>query len=133
CPSIEDKIVKFPNAARHQVFLEPEGLETRELYVNGLSTSMPLEVQLEMVRSLPGMASARMTKAGYAIEYDYFPPHQLRPSLELKALQGLFLAGQVNGTTGYEEAAGQGVIAGANAAFYARGEEPLVLGRDQAF
>jgi tRNA uridine 5-carboxymethylaminomethyl modification enzyme len=133
CPSIEDKIVKFPDAARHQVFLEPEGLDTHELYVNGLSTSLPADVQLRMLRSVPGLERARITKVGYAIEYDYYPPHQLRPTLESKALDGLFLAGQVNGTTGYEEAAGQGVVAGANAAFAALGAEPLVLERDQAF
>ncbi len=133
CPSIEDKIVKFPGATRHQVFLEPEGLETEEMYVNGLSTSLPVDVQDAMIRTLPGLGEARMTKMGYAIEYDYFPPHQLRPTLELKAANGLFLAGQVNGTTGYEEAAGQGIIAGANAAFQVKGEEPLVLGRDEAF
>ncbi|MDB4950876.1 MAG: gidA [Gemmatimonadetes bacterium] len=133
CPSIEDKIVKFPDATRHQVFLEPEGLETHELYVNGLSTSLPADVQLRMLRSVPGMEHARITKVGYAIEYDYYPPHQLRATLESKALDGLFLAGQVNGTTGYEEAAGQGVVAGANAAFAAHGADPLILERDEAF
>jgi tRNA uridine 5-carboxymethylaminomethyl modification enzyme len=133
CPSIEDKIVKFPDAARHQVFLEPEGLQTNEVYVNGLSTSLPIDIQLEMLRSLPGLADVRMTKMGYAIEYDYYPPHQLKPTLESKAIDGLFLAGQVNGTTGYEEAAGQGVVAGANAALQVLGKAPLVLERDEAF
>ena len=133
CPSIEDKVVRFPDAPRHQVFLEPEGLDTSELYVNGLSTSMPPDVQLTFLRTLPGLTDVRMTKAGYAIEYDYFPPHQLRHTLELKNVPGLFLAGQVNGTTGYEEAAGQGVVAGMNAALRVLGQEPIVLERDQAY
>ena len=133
CPSIEDKIVRFPNARRHQVFLEPEGLQTTELYVNGLSTSLPADVQLAFLRTLPGLSDVRMTKVGYAIEYDYFPPHQLRHTLELKHVPGLFFAGQVNGTTGYEEAAGQGIVAGINAALAVRGEEPFVLERDQAY
>jgi tRNA uridine 5-carboxymethylaminomethyl modification enzyme len=133
CPSIEDKIVKFPDAPRHQIFLEPEGLDTREMYVNGLSTSLPADVQERMLRSIPGLENVRMTKVGYAIEYDYYPPHQLLPTLESKALPGLFLAGQVNGTTGYEEAAGQGVVAGANAALAVLDREPLILERDQAF
>ncbi|MEM7417437.1 MAG: tRNA uridine-5-carboxymethylaminomethyl(34) synthesis enzyme MnmG [Gemmatimonadota bacterium] len=133
CPSIEDKVVRFPNAPRHQVFLEPEGLETTELYVNGLSTSLPADVQLEFLRTIPGLEEVRMTKVGYAIEYDFFPPHQLRHTLELRTVPGLFLAGQVNGTTGYEEAAGQGVIAGINAAMRALGKEPFVLERDEAY
>jgi len=133
CPSIEDKILRFPDAPRHQVFLEPEGLQTTELYVNGLSTSLPAEVQLDFLRTLPGMADVRMTKIGYAIEYDYFPPHQLRHTLELKDVPGLYFAGQVNGTTGYEEAAGQGIVAGINAALRVRGEEPFILERDQAY
>jgi len=133
CPSVEDKIVKFPNAARHQVFLEPEGLDTHELYVNGLSTSLPVHVQLELLRAVPGLEAAKMTRPGYAIEYDYYPPDQLTPWLETKAVERLFFAGQINGTTGYEEAAGQGVVAGLNAVRRLRGEEPVVFGRDDAY
>ena len=133
CPSIEDKIVKFPDAERHQVFLEPEGLDTAEMYVNGLSTSLPPQVQLEFLRTVPGLEKVRMTRPGYAIEYDYYPPTQLSPTLEYREIEGFFLAGQVNGTTGYEEAAGQGAVAGINAAARALGREPLVLRRDEAF
>ncbi len=133
CPSIEDKVVRFPNARRHQVFLEPEGLNTTELYVNGLSTSLPPDVQLQLLRSIPGLEDACMTRVGYAIEYDYFPPHQLRHSLEVRELEGLFFAGQINGTTGYEEAAAQGVVAGVNAALRTQGRGPWVLERDQAY
>jgi tRNA uridine 5-carboxymethylaminomethyl modification enzyme len=133
CPSVEDKVVKFPDAERHQVFLEPEGLHTVELYVNGLSTSLPAPVQERFLRTVPGLKDARMTRAGYAIEYDYYPPDQLTPWLEVKAVQHLFFAGQINGTTGYEEAAGQGAVAGLNAVRRLRGEEPVVLGRDDAY
>jgi tRNA uridine 5-carboxymethylaminomethyl modification enzyme len=124
--------VKFPEAERHQVFLEPEGLDTAELYVNGLSTSLPADVQQAMLRAVSGLEAARMTRAGYAIEYDYLPPTQLTATLEVKGISGLYFAGQVNGTTGYEEAAGQGVVAGANAALAAKGRDPLVLRRDEA-
>ena len=133
CPSVEDKVVKFPDAKRHQVFLEPEGLDTTELYVNGLSTSLPVRVQLEFLRAVPGLEGARMTRPGYAIEYDYYPPTQLTPWLETRAIEHLFFAGQINGTTGYEEAAGQGAVAGINAARRIRGQEPVVLGRDDAY
>src|SRR6266852_6248849 len=133
CPSVEDKIVKFPDAKRHQVFLEPEGLDTQELYVNGLSTSLPVSVQLEFLHAVPGLEHARLTRAGYAIEYDYYPPNQLTPWLETKMVERLFFAGQINGTTGYEEAAGQGVVAGINAARRIRGDEPVVFGRDDAY
>ena len=133
CPSVEDKIVKFPEAKRHQVFLEPEGLDTHELYVNGLSTSLPVPVQLEFLRAVPGLERAKMTRPGYAIEYDYYPPTQLTPWLETKAVEHLFFAGQINGTTGYEEAGGQGVVAGINAVRRIRGAEPVILGRDDAY
>lgn len=133
CPSIEDKVVRFPDAERHKVYLEPEGLHSRELYVNGLSTSLPPEVQEAFIRTVPGLSEARITRFGYAIEYDYAPPEQLRHTLELRAVPGLFLAGQINGTTGYEEAAGQGILAGANAALQVRGEGSLELERDEAY
>jgi tRNA uridine 5-carboxymethylaminomethyl modification enzyme len=133
CPSVEDKVVKFPNADRHQLFLEPEGHDTTELYVNGLSTSLPATIQLEMLRSVRGLESVAMTRAGYAIEYDYCPPTQLDATLQVKAMRGLFFAGQINGTTGYEEAAGQGVIAGLNAARFVRGVTPVVLGRETSY
>jgi tRNA uridine 5-carboxymethylaminomethyl modification enzyme len=133
CPSVEDKVVKFPQAERHQIFLEPEGLDTTELYVNGLSTSLPAPVQLSVLRTVPGLADVRMTRAGYAIEYDYFPPTQLDPSFRVKAFSGLFFAGQINGTTGYEEAAGQGVIAGLNAGLASLGRPPVYLGRETSY
>jgi tRNA uridine 5-carboxymethylaminomethyl modification enzyme len=133
CPSVEDKIVKFPAADRHQLFLEPEGHDTSELYVNGLSTSLPAPVQLDVLHSVPGLENARMTRAGYAIEYDYYPPTQLDATLQVKALGGLFFAGQINGTTGYEEAAGQGVVAGLNAARRALGHAGLTLGRESSY
>lgn len=133
CPSVEDKVVKFPDAERHQLFLEPEGHDTSEMYVNGLSTSLPAAVQLEILRSVVGLEHVHMTRAGYAIEYDYFPPTQLEPTLQVRRLRGLYLAGQVNGTTGYEEAAGQGLVAGLNAALAVQGREPLILGRETSY
>ena len=133
CPSIETKIVRFADKDRHQLFLEPEGRETNEVYVNGLATSLPRDVQDAMLREIPGLQKAEILRYGYAIEYDYLPPEQLQLSLETKRVAGLYLAGQVNGTTGYEEAGAQGLIAGANAVLAQRGEEPLVLGRDEAY
>ena len=133
CPSVEDKIVKFPDAERHQIFLEPEGHDTTELYVNGLSTSLPASVQLDILRSIRGLSDVRMNRAGYAIEYDYYPPTQLDSSLQVKSVQGLYFAGQINGTTGYEEAAGQGLVAGINAALATQDERPLVLGRETSY
>jgi tRNA uridine 5-carboxymethylaminomethyl modification enzyme len=133
CPSIEDKFVKFPQKASHPVFVEPDSLETEEVYLAGLSTSMPPDVQLRMVRSLPGFEAAEILRLGYAIEYDSFDPLQLGRDLSMTGLEGVWFAGQVNGTTGYEEAAGQGLLAGINAVRRLRGQEPVVLGRDQAY
>ncbi len=133
CPSIEDKFVKFPDKARHQIFVEPESLETEEIYLSGLSTSMPPDVQLRMVQSLPGFEQAEIIRPGYAIEYDSFDPLQLHRDLSVEGLEGVWFAGQINGTTGYEEAAGQGLMAGINAVRWLRDEEPIILRRDQAY
>ncbi len=133
CPSIEDKIVKFPDRPRHQIFLEPEGLDTVEIYPNGISTSLPVDIQLRMVRSIPGLERARIIRPGYGIEHDYINPIQIKANLETKLINGLFFAGQINGTTGYEEAAAQGLMAGINAVLKIRGEQPLILSRAQAY
>ncbi len=133
CPSIEDKIVKFPDKDRHQVFLEPEGLNTYEIYPNGISTSLPLEVQYELVKTIDGLDEVEIMRPGYAIEYDYVDPMQLKPTLETKLINNLYFAGQINGTTGYEEAGSQGLVAGINAALRVKGEDPFILDRSEAY
>jgi tRNA uridine 5-carboxymethylaminomethyl modification enzyme len=133
CPSIEDKVVKFADKIRHQIFLEPEGRHTGEIYVNGVSTSLPYEVQYAFIRSIPALEKAEILRPGYAVEYDYCPPHQLHATMETKKIEGLYFAGQINGTSGYEEAAAQGLMAGINAALKVQGRQPLILRRDEAY
>jgi len=133
CPSVEDKVARFPQKQSHVLFLEPEGLDTREYYINGFSTSLPEEIQHRALRTVHGLESVILTRPGYAVEYDFFPPSQLKLSLETKIIKNLFLAGQINGTSGYEEAAAQGIMAGINAALRVGGSDPFILDRSQAY